>query len=180
MPDPELQKILLELQAREPIFHRRQFGTSREDLERMTDEDFWEIGASGKTYSREYAISNLLKRYEQPEPHDWPCRDFSVRQLAPSLYMINYLLEEPERLTRRQRSGEGRATAGRSYSIKERSSLEGRLPPLAQAERCARPRDLPCEKLLYDPFIRTGRPAIIERIYIRQISRRSGIRARST
>jgi hypothetical protein len=101
MPDPELQKTLLELQAREPIFHRRQFGTSREDLERMTDEDFWEIGASGKIYSREYAILNLLQRYEQPEPHDWPCRDFSIRQLAASLYMVNYLLEEPERLTRR-------------------------------------------------------------------------------
>jgi hypothetical protein len=101
MPDPELQKILLELQRREPIFHRRQFGTTRKDLERMTDEDFWEIGASGKIYSREYAISNLLKRYEQPEPHDWPYRDFSIRQLAASLYMISYLLEEPERLTRR-------------------------------------------------------------------------------
>jgi hypothetical protein len=81
--------------------NNRDIGTSREALERMTDEDFWEIGASGKTYSREYAISNLLQRYEQPEPHDWPCRDFSIRRLAASLYMINYLLEEPDRLTRR-------------------------------------------------------------------------------
>lgn len=111
MEDAELQHILTELQAREPIFHRREFGTSRDDLERMTDEDFWEIGASGKVYSREFVITNLLERYKRPEPHDWPCRDFAIRRLGDALYMINYVLEEPDRVTRRttlwRRSAEG-------------------------------------------------------------------------
>jgi hypothetical protein len=48
----------------------------------MTAEDFFEIGASGRIYRRDFAISNLPERYKQPERHDWPCRDFSVRRLA--------------------------------------------------------------------------------------------------
>lgn len=67
----------------------------------MTDEGFWEIGASGKTYDRDFVIDTLLERYRQPEPHDWPCRDFRIRMLAPDLYQINYVLEEPDRVTRR-------------------------------------------------------------------------------
>ena len=38
-PSPELQEVLAELSAREPIFHRPELGTSRADFERMTVED---------------------------------------------------------------------------------------------------------------------------------------------
>jgi hypothetical protein len=100
--DPEEQaEILKELMAREPIFHRRQFGTDRNALERMTDENFWEIGASGRCYTRDYAIENLLERYRLPEPHDWPCRDFTIMPLAEALFLVSYILEEPDRTTRR-------------------------------------------------------------------------------
>ncbi|MFS2175893.1 DUF4440 domain-containing protein [Rhizobium pisi] len=97
----EYENILEDLRRREPIFHRREFGTSRDDLLRMTDEEFWEIGASGKIYTREFVIANSLERYEQPEPHDWPCEDFSISELAENLYQINYILKEPDRTTRR-------------------------------------------------------------------------------
>ena len=56
--------ILAALIAREPIFHRRAFGTSRAALEKMTTEDFCEIGASGKIYTRDYVITTLLERYK--------------------------------------------------------------------------------------------------------------------
>jgi hypothetical protein len=101
MQAEDLDRILAELKVREPIFHRRQFGTSRTDLERMTADDFWEIGASGRIYARDYVISNLLERYVQPEPHDWPCREFSIQRLAESLFLISYTLDEPDRTTRR-------------------------------------------------------------------------------
>lgn len=101
MTDDDLDLILEELKRREPIFHRRQFGTSRADLEQMTDEDFWEIGASGRIYRREYVISTLIQRYQEPEPHDWPCSDFSIQRLGASLYLLSYTLEEPDRSTRR-------------------------------------------------------------------------------
>lgn len=102
MSDLDLDHILQELAAREPIFHRRQFGTSRADLERMTDDKFWEIGASGKVYRRDVVIDTLIARYESgPEPHDWPCRDFTITVLADGLYHLSYMLEEPNRITRR-------------------------------------------------------------------------------
>ncbi|MBP2560443.1 hypothetical protein J2857_003212 [Neorhizobium galegae] len=101
MTEPSIETVLAELAAREPIFHRREYGTSREALEAMTDEAFWEIGASGRVYQREFVIANLLERYREPEPHDWPCRDFTINRLAEDLYHLSYILEEPDRLTRR-------------------------------------------------------------------------------
>ncbi|MEZ2222237.1 DUF4440 domain-containing protein [Rhizobium sp. RCC_161_2] len=102
MSDLQLDDILKELSAREPIFDSREFGTSRADLERMTDEAFWEIGASGKIYQRSYVIETLLKRYDKaPEPHGWPCRDFTITPLADKLFLLSYTLEEPGRITRR-------------------------------------------------------------------------------
>jgi len=56
---PGLAPVLAELSAREPIFHRPEFGTSRADFERMTAEDFWETGASGRRYSRESVLNEL-------------------------------------------------------------------------------------------------------------------------
>jgi hypothetical protein len=95
------EAALEELKPREPIFHRRSYGTSRECLEGMTDEAFWEVGASGRVYDRQYVISNLLERYKDPEPHDWICTDFSIHELAPNLFLLHYKLQEPDRMTRR-------------------------------------------------------------------------------
>ena len=101
MNERSIQAVMAELVAREPIFHRREFGTSREALEAMTDKAFWEIGASGRVYSRDFVIAILLERYRDPEPHDWPCRDFTLHRLTRDLYHLSYVLEEPERHTRR-------------------------------------------------------------------------------
>ncbi|WP_085422691.1 DUF4440 domain-containing protein [Xaviernesmea oryzae] len=101
MADPSIETVLEQLAAREPIFHRREFGTSREALEAMTDEGFWEIGASGRVYGRDFVIDNLIERYRDPEPHDWPCHDFTISRLADGLYRLSYILEEPGRRTRR-------------------------------------------------------------------------------
>ena len=97
----DLDAILDELRAREPIFHRREFGTRREDLLNMTADDFWEIGASGKRYDRGFVIENLLERYKTPEVDDWTCEDFTIRQIAEHLYQLNYVLHESDRRTRR-------------------------------------------------------------------------------
>ncbi|MYN18214.1 DUF4440 domain-containing protein [Rugamonas sp. FT107W] len=101
MLNSHLEAILSELSAREPIFHRREFGTSREDLLKMTADDFWEIGASGAVYDRNFVIATLLERYQSPEPDDLVCSDFTIRQLAHGLYQLNYVLQQPGRRTRR-------------------------------------------------------------------------------
>ena len=99
---PELTEILQELSQREPIFHRPEFGTARTDFEGMMAEDFWEVGASGKRYSRQFALEELDRRYAAPHEDVWETRDFHCRQLAPDVYLLTYtLLQNKIRLTRR-------------------------------------------------------------------------------
>jgi hypothetical protein len=54
---PRLRPILEELQAREPIFHRPELGTTPSDFTAQMAEDFWEIGASGRRYSRAFVLA---------------------------------------------------------------------------------------------------------------------------
>jgi len=49
---PALERVEAELIAREPIFHRPELGTSREDHLSQTAEDYWEVAASGRVYDR--------------------------------------------------------------------------------------------------------------------------------
>lgn len=63
---PRLAGILDELSSREPIFHRPELGTTRADFEKMTVDDFWELGASGRRYARSAVLGALEKRYATP------------------------------------------------------------------------------------------------------------------
>jgi hypothetical protein len=100
--DPALAGVLDELVSREPIFHRPELGTTRADFENMTVADFWEVGASGRRYSREYVLAELQKRYAAEYVDRWETRDFHCRRLAEDVYLLTYrLLQGKERLTRR-------------------------------------------------------------------------------
>jgi len=99
---PELQGVLAELASREPIFHRAEFGTTRADFERMTTEDYWETGASGRRYSRECVLDELERRFSVPHEDVWETRDFQCRRLGEDMYLLTYtLLQDHQRLTRR-------------------------------------------------------------------------------
>lgn len=67
---PELAGILEELSRREPIFHRPELGTSRTDFEAMTEVGFWETGASGRRYSREFVLEELERRCQSRSKAD--------------------------------------------------------------------------------------------------------------
>ncbi|MGA2349212.1 MAG: DUF4440 domain-containing protein [Terracidiphilus sp.] len=100
--DPELQGILAELSSREPIFHRPEVGTTRADFERMTVEDYWETGASGRRYSRPCVLDELEKRFAAPHADVWETSDFHCRRLSEDTYLLTYtLLQDNQRLTRR-------------------------------------------------------------------------------
>jgi hypothetical protein len=75
----ELQPILAELSAREPIFHRPEFGTTRADFERITTEDYWETGASGRRYSRAAVLDGLEERFSVPHQDIWETSEFQCR-----------------------------------------------------------------------------------------------------
>ena len=97
----ELLPILEELRCREPVFHRPEFGTTRAEFAALTDESFWEIGASGKRYSREYVLDVLEERQREPQPDEWETSGFHCAEIAADNYLLTYTLRQPGRLTRR-------------------------------------------------------------------------------
>ena len=99
--DPALQPVLEELVNREPIFHRPELGVARADFEKMIADDFWEIGASGRRYGRDYVLDELQKRYAAAYADNWETRDFHCRSLAQDVYLLTYTLLQGARKTRR-------------------------------------------------------------------------------
>ena len=100
--DPALAAVRDELATREPIFHRPELGTTRADFENMTSTDFWEIGASGQHYSRDYVLDELEKRYQNQVTDIWETSDFHCRRLAVDVYLLTYtLVQNKKRKTRR-------------------------------------------------------------------------------
>ncbi len=110
--DPALTGILEELAALEPIFHRPERGTTCADFERMTCDNFWEVGASGRRYSRAFVLDELEKRFAAPREDVWETSGLNCRELAPDVYLLTYtLLQNGARKTRRatiwRRTAEG-------------------------------------------------------------------------
>jgi len=72
----------------------------------------WEVGASGRRYSRKF----ILGRLDRNPPADaasvgWRAYDQGLRQLGTDTYLFTYTLSQGQRVTRRatiwQRSPEG-------------------------------------------------------------------------
>jgi len=109
--DPALLDVLNELIQREPIFHRPELGTTRADFEHMTEAAFWEVGASGRRYSRQFVLDELEKRYANPAEDLWQTRDFHCLEIAADNYLLTYTLLQGARVTRRstiwRRTAEG-------------------------------------------------------------------------
>jgi hypothetical protein len=116
--DDRLLDVLRELARREPLFHRRELVNSRADFERETADDFWETGASGRRYSREYVWAILKERYESSDQDEyeverWEMRDFQLREVAPKTYLLTYTLwGQGDRLTRRLTVWQGSTEEG--------------------------------------------------------------------
>ena len=77
----------------------------------MTDQEFWEVGASGRRYSRAYVLGTLEERYAEPIEDQWETRDFFCQEIAPNNYLLTYTLLQGTRVTRRatlwRRTAEG-------------------------------------------------------------------------
>ncbi len=99
---PELQQALKELSHLEEVFHWPPREMSRADLERMTSEEFWEVGASGRQYGKEFTFGELARRQAKTTPDVWETSDYRVQQLCADLFLLTYtLLQDRTRLTRR-------------------------------------------------------------------------------
>jgi hypothetical protein len=77
----------------------------------MMDATFWEVGASGRRYSREYVLDELEKRQANPFEDDWQTSDFYCVEIAAANYLLTYTLIQSTRVTRRstiwRRTAEG-------------------------------------------------------------------------
>src|SRR5579863_9997299 len=100
--DPELQPILEELRSREPIFHSQRFGRSLEDFEVATAPDFWEVGASGRRYSRAFILAMRSRdKLVDANAAGWEASGFALRRLGPECFLLTYTLDQAGLLTRR-------------------------------------------------------------------------------
>ncbi len=99
--EQRLRRIFEEIKSREPLFHHPEFGTSRSDFERMIVEDFWEVGASGRRYDRQFVLDNLEERHSVPVEEDWRIEDCQCRPLSEDVYLFTYVLWQEDRRTRR-------------------------------------------------------------------------------
>ncbi len=101
---PEPVDIATELRNREPIFHRSGPGTVRADLEAMTADDFWEVGASGRVYDRATVLEVVAGRYADPGYDPMAglvVSDFDCHRLDGDTWLVTYHLMQDERATRR-------------------------------------------------------------------------------
>jgi hypothetical protein len=97
-----LQPVLDELRQREPIFHNAEFGTT-EKFEASTAADYWEVGASGRRYSRGFILRELTISvpYVDAVEAGWQTSEFGLRELDPDTYLLTYTLDQAGRRTRR-------------------------------------------------------------------------------
>lgn len=96
---PALRAILAELHELEPLFHRVPPGTSREVFAQMISDDFFEVGASGRRYDRDFVLDTLEARHREPFVETWATRDFGVRELGADHYLLTYTLAQGARIT---------------------------------------------------------------------------------
>lgn len=96
--------ILTELKRREPIFHYPEhFGFTKKDIIKQMYPDFWEVGASGKVYTKKDVIEILLERYNDPNYREtFEAKDFLLTKISKNNYLITYtLIQEKTRYTKR-------------------------------------------------------------------------------
>ena len=68
----------------------------------MMADDFFEVGASGKKYPREFVLEALELRLRSPVKEDLGVTDFACRRISKDVYLATYQLEQAHnRLSRR-------------------------------------------------------------------------------
>lgn len=97
----ELAPILSVLKTLEPLVYAANAGKSRAYFDALLAQDFWEVGASGLRYSREYVLGELEKRQQNPREEAWHTSGHHLQQLSETDFLMTYSLHQPTRLSRR-------------------------------------------------------------------------------
>jgi hypothetical protein len=97
--DPALHEARAALAAREPLFHRPGFGTTRAEADALMAPDYLEISASGRVFTREYVLGVIGERNRVGAVEILEARDVACREPAPGLYQLTYRLRQGDRTT---------------------------------------------------------------------------------
>jgi hypothetical protein len=108
--DADLLVIFEQLRRREPIFHTPEFGSTVAEFGNVMAPGYWEVGASGRRYSREF----ILRMFEDNPPvnaatEEWETSGFGCRRIGPDTYLMTYTLRQKMRVTRRCTIWQGNA-----------------------------------------------------------------------
>lgn len=98
---PHLAPLLDELRTLEDLFHAAYPDATPPDFDRLVAADFWEVGATGRPYSRAFARQVLADRHGRPDPATWVTDDYFLQEAGPDVYLLTYRLRQPSRVTRR-------------------------------------------------------------------------------
>jgi hypothetical protein len=93
--------ILTQLLPLEPVFHTVAFGLDPSGRARRMAPGYWEIGASGRCYTREFILQMDPAHFVDAETAGWRVTDHALMPLDPDTYLLTYRLQQGERLTRR-------------------------------------------------------------------------------
>lgn len=104
----KLMGILEELKKLELMFHHPKLNDSYLNFNQLIDAEFWEVGASGKKYNREYVLNIVTERFHNSndaQNNSWESKDFHCLEIAPDNYLLTYtLIQEKEKRTTRRAS----------------------------------------------------------------------------
>jgi hypothetical protein len=89
------------LRQLEPLIYAANSGHTRDHFEALLAPGFWEVGASGKRYSREFVLDTLEHRCAHPVDETWDVSDLRVQAIAEDLCLFTYTLHQPTRVSRR-------------------------------------------------------------------------------
>lgn len=67
----------------------------------MVAPEFWEIGASGTKYNKEFVLHTLEERHSRSITETYVVADFTCQELSQNLYLATYQLNQEGRLSRR-------------------------------------------------------------------------------
>lgn len=102
MMTAEERTALEEVRRLEPLFHRGPAAADRATFEALTAPDFREVGASGRTYTREEIWDVLAERGGRtPGDEAWQTSDWHCRQVGGDTFLVTYLLRQGARVSRR-------------------------------------------------------------------------------
>ena len=100
--EPDLLPILADLREQEPIFHRPEVASTLAEFAALMAPDYWEVGASGRRYSRAFILEHLAANQPLSATEaGWQATQFSCRRLGPDTFLLTYTLQQGDRHTRR-------------------------------------------------------------------------------